>query len=190
MHPLLYETMTNRRAALLAAATALLVAGAVLGYQVTIGQGVAGALWIKTVLGTLFYPPLAINAWIDARRHVLLKNWTHLAGVVALIALLWMDATMWRVLPALLVAVPMWAVSWLSRGRLMGRGDARLIVVLSLWNEVWHPWGALAVVIVSFALHTVYVVWRAFTCRITLHTRHALGPWLVAGSGLVFVFMA
>lgn len=63
----------------------------------------------------------------------------------------------------------------------MGRGDARLIVVLSLWNEVWHSWGALAVVIVSFALHTVYVVWRAFTCRITLHTRHALGPWLVAG---------
>ncbi|WP_270974525.1 prepilin peptidase [Trueperella sp.] len=181
MHPLLYNSMTNRQAALLVCASALTsvwVAGTVWAGQ--------PQWWLPAVFAALFYPPLAINAVIDARHHVLLKNWTHLAGLIAVLAFVAAGAPWPNLLIGAAIALPMLAVSILTRGRLMGMGDARLIVVASLWNSIWEPRGALVMVCVSFALHVFYVLGRSLVAHVTLRSRHALGPWLVAGSFLAF----
>lgn len=182
-HPLLFASLSKRSACALVLASATITALAVLG-----GGGYSS--WPKSVLGGLFYAPLAINAWIDARRHVLLKNWTHLSGVVALVGVVILPPSVSAIMAALAAAVPMLAVTRMSGGRLMGAGDARLIAVLALWNSVWYSWGALAMLVVSFAMHALYVSVLAVLRRVTLSSRHALGPWLVGGSWLVFVFMA
>ncbi|KTF04972.1 hypothetical protein CYK24_01890 [Trueperella bernardiae] len=181
MHPLLYDSMTNRQAALVVVASALASA-----WTAGLAWAWQGQWWLPAVCAALFYPPLAINAVIDARHHVLLKNWTHLAGAIAVLAFVAAGAP-WRGLAVgAAVAVPMFAVSVFSRGRLMGMGDARLIVALSLFNSIWNPLGALYMICASFVLHVLYVLARSLFARVTLRSRHALGPWLVAGSFLTF----
>lgn len=71
-HPLLLEALTIRQAALISGLVMALALG------LTYPDEPAG------VAAMLFYPPLAINALIDARTKQLVKNWTHLAGLVAI----------------------------------------------------------------------------------------------------------
>ena len=194
-HPLLYNSMTNRQAAALSLGVALVTNLAVV-VPVAAGGSAPDALgsWLTGVFATgcavAFYIPLAINSWIDARRHVLLKNWTHLAAVAWLVALTVGDHRIAAIVSAIAIGAPFVAVSALSRGRLIGMGDARLLVVLAGWNGLWAPWGAVIMLVAGFGLHALAVLVLALRRRVRLRDRHPLGPALVLGSWLVWALMA
>lgn len=187
-HPLLYGTLSNRRAVALALSGALITLAGVYAFAGP-APSVTWTWWPKAALGAAFYMPLTINGWIDARRHVLVKNFTHLAAAMWLAGVVFVRPPWHSLLMALVVAVPMVGTSYLSGGRLLGKGDARLIAVLAMWNCLWHPWGALTMITLAFLGHAVYVTGRFVARRANLTSRHALGPWLVMGSWLTFVLL-
>ncbi len=186
-HPLLFETLTNKQAGAIAIATGTLTIGVALAKIVIGGQSLH---IVGLACAVAFYIPLGINGWIDAHRRVLLKNWTHLAGIVWVVTLSIGAFQMASILSALLVGLPFLVTSKLSRGRLIGMGDARLLVVLAGWNGLWTQWGALTMLVLAFGTHGLFLMVRALQMRISLSDRHPLGPWLVLGSWLTWALTA
>ncbi|MDP9805436.1 hypothetical protein J2S70_000018 [Trueperella bonasi] len=184
-HPLFYGTLTNRQANALSLAVAVL----------TLGVG-AIRYWLEPnpllglACGVAFYIPIVINAWIDAHKQVLLKNWTHLSGTVWIIAIFFGPHPRVSIVSALAAAFLFVGASKLSAGRLLGMGDARLLVVLAGWNGLWALPGALMMLALSFGLHGLYIIVKLLRRRATLRDRHPLGPWLVGGSWLAWALTA
>ncbi|VEI12455.1 hypothetical protein [Trueperella bialowiezensis] len=184
-HPLLYGAASNSRAAFLA----FIVAGTTFAVAAIPAPDTASG-WLAAALAGLFYAPLAINALIDVHAHVLLKNWTHLAGAVCFGAL-WIGPYPLRsIAAAIAFAIFFVPVAKLSRGNLLGMGDARLLVVLAGWNGLWSEQGPLTMVAVAFGAHTLFVLGKSLFAKVTLHSRHPLGPWLVGGSWLAWALVA
>lgn len=182
-HPLLYDSLTNRQAAILSIGIAVATIAIGIAVPVALGQPPQA---FRIACAVAFYIPLSINAWIDARNHVLLKNWTHLAYGIWFIALFLGNYPVSSVVWAIAVGVPVVAASKFSGGRLIGLGDVRLLVVLAGWNGLWAPWGTLTMLAIAFGTHGLYLLMRSLRMRMTLRDRHPLGPWLVAGSWIAW----
>ncbi len=140
---------------------------------------------IFALLNAGFYAPLILNAVIDFRTQRLIKRWTHLAAIWALIALPFVvepNALVRTVILVVALSAPWVLVSVLSQGRWLGMGDARLLVVLGLWHVPHGVDTFIGMVVIAVFGQGLVAVIHLVRKRATLTSTFPFGPWLVAAS--------
>lgn len=171
----------------------------------------AGGAWQRALLAALFFAPLWVNAVIDARSQRLVKAFTHAAAAVLVVVLvLWafapdLVAAPWSLNPPItematpagvrgalivilcsaLVGVPLWLSVWLTKGGMIGIGDARLAPVLAGWCALHSVDHVLIWLAVALLAQSLYVLVLLAARRTSLKSRHALGPWLIGAAAVV-----
>ncbi|MFP7696086.1 hypothetical protein [Trueperella sp. LYQ143] len=174
-HPLFLSTLTNRRAIVMALCVASITYGVV--FWRTADQ-------VRAIWALAFYIPVVFNAWIDARTHQLVVNWTHLAGGIALSYAL-VRPNIYALPIALITGIFFGGIVRLSHGRLLGAGDARLMTVLAGWHALLWLWSPLWLLLGSFTAHVVYVLGWSIFRPFAFRRDHAFGPWLVGVSWIL-----
>lgn len=187
-----------RNAALLVAASALCIALASLGSV----DSVPYALFCAA-----FYPPLILNAVIDGRTQLLVRRWTHIAGVVALAHMFYplvLQLFESRTTPSpnaiyegltrccglsLMINSCVLGVFTLlylfTGGRAMGAGDLRLLWVLGIWHTPQSVQAFILAITFAVVGQGVFASVLWVRKRVGRKSRLPFGPALVIASIIV-----
>ncbi|MGV9188845.1 prepilin peptidase [Arcanobacterium canis] len=140
--------------------------------------------WRLALMG-VFYFPLIANARLDFHTQTLRVSWTNSAIIVAVIAGIFQGAPLLHWLWSVGCAGVVAGISLASRGRLIGLGDARLLLAIALWQGTLVPQRIWWTCVIAIACHCVAL--GALMVRRQLHRgdTHPFGPALVAGCACV-----
>ncbi|ADH92572.1 hypothetical protein EBF03_04170 [Arcanobacterium haemolyticum] len=152
--------------------------------------GIIAPNYVTLICATLFFGLLTANAVHDYITQTLLVSLTHATLCVAIAQTLWnygIEPERWLNIALILTAicVPLWAISRLSRGALIGMGDVRLLVPLIVWHTTTILYVLMLAVISAGIVATAGLVCKAFTRNSTI----PFGPFLVGSSWAIWVSM-
>lgn len=138
----------------------------------------------RMAIGIFVCVPLVIAALIDSICHILPDPLLFFATMIAFSSLMFSP---WSEAGAAVLSAGVFLVVGLviSRMTSLGRGDAKLMGVMGLWlGSIQLVFFALVCAMVGAALFALVLL---LAKRAQLTTSIALGPWLVAGSLLVYM---
>ncbi|MFC5280395.1 prepilin peptidase [Arcanobacterium canis] len=140
--------------------------------------------WRLALMG-VFYLPLIANARLDFHTQTLRVSWTNIAIIVAMIAAISQGTPLLHWLWSVGCAGVIAGISLASRGRLIGVGDARLLLAIALWQGALAPQRIWWACVIAIACHCVALGTLMIRQRLHRTDTHPFGPALVAGCACV-----